>query len=186
MANKSLPQIRRELRGIEHQNNPLTVAAGKKRAVYAKAKKDGISNEQAIMAQKRSEIALASNLLPKGGQVALNNVLASEQRRAANLLSIQDVKKLNILNNFAEIGEKVAKRLVELALGQNSFFSAPASVQRLAMVDVLTYAGISKESAESQAKPVHEMNKEELEDFIFKTKALIEKHEINEAMLANE
>ena len=69
------------------------------------------------------------------------------------------------------------KRLVRLALGQDDFKDAPASVQRLAMLDVLGLAGITPEQAENQAKPVHEMNKYELESFIKSTKALIEKHD---------
>lgn len=176
MTRTSRASTVREIRGITQEKNTKLVAAGKKGAAAAKANREGLTLEQALKSQRQSDLTKAANKLPKGGQQALNEVLVQESRRVANIVQYQDIRKFNALNLMLENGENVGKRLVKLALGQDDFKDAPASVQRLAMLDVLGLAGITANEAEKQEKPVREMNKIELEVFINNTQALIEKH----------
>lgn len=177
MARQSKAQLVRALRGITQEKNPKLVSAGKKGAATVKATREGQTLEQTLKQQRQSDLTRAANKLPKGGKQALNEVLVQESRRAANIEQYQDIRKTNALNLMLENGENIGKRLVKLALGQDDFKDAPASVQRLAMLDVLSLAGITTEHAEKQAKPVHEMNKDELISFIHSTQKLINYHE---------
>lgn len=170
MGNKSMAQIRRELRAIpEPPKNPNRVAAGLKNGAVNKAKHEQTTAEQAYKAIKQKRAGADIATMPKGGKKALNAVIADEKRKDITKQSIQELKRANVLHLFVENSENVAHRLIDLSLGRNGFDDAPASVQRLAMINVLTFAGISQEQAEKTAKPVHEMNSHELQLLIVAT-----------------
>jgi hypothetical protein len=176
MGKKSLAQIRRELRGIKQEIDPIKAAAGRKGAIVTNAKRAGISIEQATKSAHFKQLAKSSNQSQAMGGEHAEGLIANEALRAAKLAKNQEVKLENISYLFGDNCHDVSKKLVNMALGEDEFDSAPASVQRLAMLDVLTYAGINQQAAESQNKNVHEMNRQELESLIAETKLVIEKN----------
>lgn len=163
MASKSIAQMIREQRGIEPAKNPKHVENGLKGAI-AKG-----------TTTKKREAMRQINKIPKGGKEQFNKALIEQSTLQANLQTVQGLKKSQVIEIFSNNAVEVANRLVSLALGQDGFHDAPASVQRLAMVDVLTYAGISQQEAEKHSKPVSEMTREELESFIQATQQIVEK-----------
>jgi hypothetical protein len=144
-----------------------------------KPKKDNVNSaarkalNEAIKPNKNNEITRKK--IAKGGVKQFQKALVGVSQLELKIENIQAVKKNSAMGIFVNASEEVAKRLVNLALGQNGFHDAPASVQRLAMVDVLTYAGISAEQAEKQAKDVKDMTREELEQFLRATASIVEK-----------
>lgn len=163
MASKSIAQMIREQRGIEPAKNPKKVEAGKKGAIAS-----GNTTKRAMKARENIKI-------PKGGKQQFIKAIGEQSALQANMQTVQGLKKSQVIEIFSNNAVEVANRLVSLALGQDGFHDAPASVQRLAMVDVLTYAGISQQEAEKHSKPVSEMTREELESFIQATQQIVEK-----------
>ena len=163
MANKSIAQMVREARGIVQEKNPKNVEKGLKGAI-AQGKTNPIK-----------ELRKQTVKIPKGGLKAYEKTIQEANQLKDKIQSLQAIKKKNALDVIIENSDLVAKRLVDLALGQNTFHDAPASVQRLAMIDVLTLAGITGDQAEKQAKDVKDMSREELESFLRATAAIVEK-----------
>lgn len=163
MAGKSIAQMIREQRGIEPKKNPKKVESGIKGAIAS-------GNTT-----KKREAMRKVNAIPKGGQQAFERAISEQTALQGKMQTVQGLKKSQVIEIFSGSAVEVAERLVSLAMGRDGFHDAPASVQRLAMVDVLTYAGISQQEAEKHSKPVSEMTREELEAFIQATQQIVEK-----------
>lgn len=166
---KSIAQQIREARGLEPEKNPKKAEAGRKGAITTNAKVKGVSVDDERNRLSRQTKNRQITTQRQNG--ALNDQLA------ANLQKIQQIKKDAAVNYIRENVERVSKRLVKLALGQDEFKEAPASVQRLAMLDVLNIAGISAETTgqEKEQKKVSDLNPTELIALIADAKALMQK-----------
>ncbi len=170
---KSKARLNRIENGIDEQpKNPKSVQAGINSNISKMAKAKDISQKEAqrrYKAIKTLEVNRAVEVTAKtirGVKSVINEQITVISNISQNN---QQVVKTGVVKLFVESSQRVAKRLIDLSLGRDGFEDAPASVQRLAMIDVLTFAGISQQEAEKQAKPVHEMNSQELESLIAAT-----------------
>lgn len=166
---KSVAQQIREARGIEQEKNERKAAAGRKGAIVTNAKNKGISVDD-------EENRLLRRDAGRLGAIKKHNAALNEQL-TANIARIQEFKKQAGINHIRENVDKVSKRLVKLALGQDEFKNSPASVQRLAMLDVLSIGGISADTTGQQEtqKKISDLSANELIALIDNAKSLIEK-----------
>lgn len=173
MAKKSLPTIRRELRGIKQVKDPIKAQAGRMGAIVTNAKRAGIPIEQAVKSARFKQLAKSSNESQAMGGEHADELYASEMRYAAKMQNKQRVELENISHLFGENSQNVSKKLVNMALGEGDFNSSPASVQRLAMLDVLNLAGFNKLQSQQLPIAVTEKTDEELIELISQTEELL-------------
>ena len=174
MAKKSLPQIRRELRGIKQAKDPIKAKAGRMGAVVTNAKRAGIPIEQAVKSNHFKQLAKASNQSQAMGGEHAEELYAFEVRLAAKLANKQGVNLQDISILFCDNSQNVSMKLVNMALGEGAFNNAPASVQRLAILNVLNLAGLNKSEIKHLPIEINEKSIEELSELIRQSEALLE------------
>lgn len=166
MSKKSLPQIRREIRGIKQSKDPLKAQAGRKGAVVANAKRANIPIEEALKSEHFKQLARASNSFQAMGGKHADELIANELRYTAKNINNQYVNRLDVNDLFAQSTTEVASNLVNLAMGKDGFETTPANVQRLAMLDVLKLSGVDNKILENQNPQIAQFSRDELERFI--------------------
>lgn len=174
---KSKAKLNRIAKGIqEPPKNPKKVAVGEKTAINNLAREKELTPKQAESRYKQLKNLAIGRTISKHSKKELQVVKAvtAEMLQTNSVNTVKEQTKQQLIKSgvhelFLNVANDVAHRLIDLARGRNGFEDAPASVQRLAMIDVLTFAGISQQQAEKQAKPVHEMSAGELELLIAAT-----------------
>lgn len=150
MARTSSASARRKLLGIEPDKDPVKQAAGLKGA----ASKHNKTEKQMLGKKKMSLLAS----MPRGGIKQIELLQAERDK-------LQALAKTNVRAIAQQNAESSVRTLVSL---MNGSIEAPASVRRLAALDILQIAGADHESLSKTADqtPLEEMTVEQLHQFI--------------------
>ncbi len=115
---------------------------------------------------------------------------ASARQTASQLLATQHIQAAIRNEQYKHLNGALASKAIKTLEAIMDDVTAPAGARVDCAKTILDRSGLIAPRVAPVSpfdnKPVHEMNKAELEDFIFKTKALIEKHEKSQTVIEAE
>lgn len=115
---------------------------------------------------------------------------ASARQTASQLLASPHIQAAIRNEQYKHLNGSLASKAIKTLEAIMDDITSPAGARVDCAKTILDRAGLIAPRiapvSPFENKPVHEMNKEELEDFIFKTKALIEKHEGQQTVINGE